>query len=158
MRDELRQHLLAYSRGRARGKATSSTQPARSTLPPSAPLPSAIQTLAFWRHPHAYLEWCRRRYGSRFTVNAVGMPPMVFMSDPADIKAIVGAPANVLHPGAGASVIAPLVGAGSFMLAEEDEHLIGRRAILPAFNHRAIHEHANMVQEIVVREVATWPL
>ena len=158
MRDELRQHLLAYSRGRARGKATSSTQPARSTLPPSAPLPSAIQTLAFWRHPHAYLEWCRRRYGSRFTVNAVGMPPMVFMSDPADIKAIVGAPANVLHPGAGASVIAPLVGAGSFMLAEEDEHLIGRRAILPAFNHRAIHEHANMVQEIVARELATWPL
>jgi cytochrome P450 len=130
----------------------------RRQQPPNAPLPSTVQTLAFWRHPHAYLEWCRRRYGSRFIVNAVGMPPMVLTSDTADIKAIVGAPADVLHPGAGAKVIAPLVGAGSFMLADEDEHLTGRRAMLPAFNHRAIHEHADMVQEIVSREIATWPL
>jgi cytochrome P450 len=125
--------------------------------PPSPPLPSALQTLAFWRHPHAYLEWCRRRYGGRFTVNAVGMPPMVFMSDPADIKAIVGAPADVLHPGAGGRTIAPLVGEGSFMLAEEEEHLSGRRAILPEFHHRRIVEHTEMVREIAAREVATWP-
>jgi cytochrome P450 len=121
-------------------------------------LPSTIQTLAFWRHPHAYLDWCRRRYGSRFTVNAVAMAPMVLMSDPADIKAIVGAPANVLHPGAGAAVIEPLVGEGSFMLADEDEHLAGRRAMLPAFSHRAIQEHADMVLETVTRELTTWPL
>ncbi len=125
--------------------------------PPSPPLPSAVQTLAFWRHPHAYLEWCRRRYGARFTVNAVGRPPMVFMSDPADIKAIVGAPANVLHPGAGGRAIVPLVGEGSFMLAEEEEHLSGRRTILPAFHHRRIGEHAGMVREIAAREVAKWP-
>ena len=126
--------------------------------PRGAPLPSAIQTLAFWRHPHAYLEWCRRRYGSRFTVKAVGMPPMVFMSDSADIKTIVAAPADVLHPGAGGSTIAPLVGDGSFMLAEEDEHLSGRRATLPAFHHRLVREHAEAVREIAAREVATWPL
>lgn len=126
--------------------------------PPSAPLPSTIQTLAFWRHPHAYLEWCRRRYGSRFTVYAIGKPPLVFMSEPSDIKAIVSAPADVLHPGAGGTAIAPLVGDGSFMLAEEDEHLAGRRAVLPAFHHRLINEHAEMVQEIVERGVATWPL
>jgi cytochrome P450 len=125
--------------------------------PPSPPLPSALQTLAFWRHPHAYLEWCRRRYGARFTVNAVGMPPMVFMSDPRDIKAIVGAPADVLHPGAGGSTIAPFVGAGSFMLAEEDEHLSGRRSILPEFHHRRIVEHTAMVREIAARELAAWP-
>ncbi|MGO8905564.1 MAG: cytochrome P450 [Solirubrobacteraceae bacterium] len=125
--------------------------------PPSPALPSALQTLAFWRHPHAYLEWCRRRYGARFTVNAVGMPPMVFMSDPADIKAIVGASANVLHPGAGGRAIAPFVGDGSFMLAEEEKHLAGRRAILPAFHHRVVHEHAEMVREIAAREIATWP-
>jgi cytochrome P450 len=158
MRDEIRQQLPGHPRGRARGKVMISTQPARGALPPSAPLPSTIQTLAFWRNPHAYLGWCQRRYGSRFTVNAVGMPPMVFMSEPADIKAIVAAPANVLHPGAGGTAIAPLVGDGSFMLADEDEHLTGRRATLPAFHHRFIHEHAEVMEEIVVREVATWPL
>jgi cytochrome P450 len=132
--------------------------PKRSGLPPSPPLPSMVQTLAFWRHPHAYLEWCRRRYGSRFTVHAVGTAPMVFMSQPSDIKAILGAPANVLHPGAGGSPISPLVGDGSFMLADEEEHLTGRREALPAFHHRVIEEHAEMVQESVIRDIATWPL
>lgn len=82
---------------------------------------------------------------------------MVFMSDPADIKAIVGAPANVLHPGAGGRAIMPLVGEGSFMLAEEEAHLSGRRTILPAFHHRRISEHAGMVREIATREAAKWP-
>ncbi len=126
-------------------------------LPPSAPLPATIQTLAFWRDPHAYLKWCRHHYGSRFTVNSVGMPPLVFMSEPDDIKAIVRAPANILHPGAGGITIKPLVGEGSFMLADEDAHLSGRRAALPMFHHRLVQEHATMVQDIVTREVATWP-
>src|SRR6202035_1784566 len=127
-------------------------------MPPSAPLPASIQTFAFWRDPHAYLKWGRRRYGARFTIRPLGMPPMVFMSDPADIKAIVKAPADVLHPGAGAGVIAPLVGEGSFMLAEEDEHLSRRRAVTPAFHHGLTEQHAGVVQEIVIREGATSPL
>jgi cytochrome P450 len=117
-----------------------------------------MQTLAFWRNPHAYLEWCRHRYGNRFTISAIGMAPLVFMSGASDIKAIVRAPADVLHPGAGGAAIAPLVGPGSFMLADEEEHLNGRRAILPALHHRLVREHAEMVQEIVAGEVAGWPL
>jgi cytochrome P450 len=126
--------------------------------PSSAPLPTSLQSFAFWRDPHSYLAWCRRRYGSTFTINPVGKPPLIFMSRPADIRAIVNAPADVLHPGAGGSVISPLVGGGSFMIAEEDEHLAGRRSILPAFHHQFINEHANRVREIAAREISTWPL
>jgi len=126
-------------------------------LPPSAPLPSALQTLGFWRDPHSYLAWCRKRYGSRFTIRSVGMPPLVFTADPMDISAIVRAPADVLHPGAGAAVIAPLVGEDSFMLAEEDKHLAGRRAIMPGFNHQRVADHAAMVNDTVDDEVASWP-
>jgi cytochrome P450 len=154
-RHEYAGYVVNQTRRPSRNHAIRRADPA---LPPSAPLPSAIQTLAFWRHPHAYLEWCQRRYGSRFTINPIGMPPLVFMSDPADIKAIVRAPAEVLHPGAGANVIAPLVGEGSFMLVEEDKHLTGRRAILPAFKHRVIEDHTAMIKEIAAREIAAWPL
>jgi len=82
---------------------------------------------------------------------------MVFLSDAADIKTIVRAPANVLHPGAGGVVIRPLVGDGSFMLADEDAHLDGRRAILPAFRYTRVREHTEMVDDIVRQEVALWP-
>jgi cytochrome P450 len=126
-------------------------------LPPSAPLPATVQTLAVWRDPHRYLAWCRRRYGSRFTIRTLGLPPLVFMSDKDDIIAIVRAPADVLCPGVGAAVIAPLVGEGAFMLSEEDKHLQGRRAILPAFQHKRVRAHTEMVNDIVTQEVAQWP-
>ena len=129
----------------------------RSTLPPSPRLPVTLQTLGFWRNPHAYLAWCRKHYGSRFTIRALGMAPLVFVSEPQDIRAIVRAPADVLHPGTGAAVIAPLVGEGSFMLAEEDDHLGGRRAILPGFQHHRIQAHAEMIDDVVSREIASWP-
>ncbi|MGH2880348.1 MAG: cytochrome P450 [Solirubrobacteraceae bacterium] len=138
-------------------KEASGMPTSKRALPPSPHLPAIVQTLAFWRDPHAYLTWCRRRYGKTFVVRAVGSPPLVFMSHHADIKAIVRASADVLHPGAGGTVIEPLVGEGSFMLADEDEHLRGRRAIMPAFHQRAIADHADVLREIVAREVASWP-
>jgi hypothetical protein len=86
------------------------------------------------------------------------MPPLVFMAEPADIKAIITAPADILHPGAGAAVIAPLVGDSSFMLAEEQQHLAGRKTILPAFHHRVIAEHAEAVRELTRHAIGQWPL
>jgi len=43
------------------------------------------------------------------------------------------------------------------MLAEEDAHLNGRRAILPAFAHSSVREHAQMITDTVKREIASWP-
>lgn len=126
-------------------------------LPPSLPIPTALQTFAFWRTPHAYLELCQRRLGSRFTIYPLGKLPMVFMSNPSDLEAIVTARPNVLHPGAGAEVIEPLVGTQSFMLLEESEHLTVRRAIMPAFHESVVLEHVAMVSDIAQRELARWP-
>lgn len=127
-------------------------------LPPTAPLPAVVQTLGCRWWPFAYLERCRARYGDRFTVYPVDMPPLVFLSDPEDIKTLIAAPATVLHPGEGGTVIAPLVGESSFMLCEGDEHTCGRSAIMPAFHRRVVQEHAAMAEEIVERDIASWPL
>ncbi|HTZ87471.1 MAG TPA: cytochrome P450 [Solirubrobacteraceae bacterium] len=126
-------------------------------LPPASPLPVLAQTLLVARWPHRFLEWHWRRYGNRFTVRTVGLPPLVFCSDKADIKAIVNAPADVLHPGAGAAVITPLVGEGSFILQEDHDHMARRRAVMPAFARRAVLEHTTMIHEAVEDEIASWP-
>jgi len=120
-------------------------------------LPSVVQTLAFWRDPHAYLRWCSNHGGRTFTMTPLGKPPLVFMSDAEDIKAIVTAEPDVLRPGEGGDVIAPLVGRDSFMLADGDDHLAGRRRILPGFQHARVSAHTEMVRATVVREIATWP-
>jgi cytochrome P450 len=126
-------------------------------LPRHAPIPVVAQTLAFWRDPHRYLAWCRKRYGRRFTVHALGMAPLVFLSDPREIKAMLKAPADVLHPGTGAAVIAPLVGEGSFMLAEEHDHLRGRRASLAGFHQTRVDAHHEQIVRIVEKAVNAWP-
>jgi tetraprenyl-beta-curcumene synthase len=143
---------------RAATDARGPVQPAaRGALPPGLPLPAAAQTFVIWKSPFTYLERCRHRYGSRFTINMTSHPPLVFLSDPDDIKAILTAPADVLHPGEGANTIEPLAGEESFMLCEKNEHLNGRRVILPAFHAQVVQQHAGMVAEVARREVASWP-
>jgi cytochrome P450 len=110
-----------------------------------------------WRSPFAYLERCRRRYGSRFTIRATGFPPLIFLSDPKDVRALIGAPADVLHPGEGGSTIAPIVGENSFMLLDEDRHLSARKAILPAFHAKVVQQHADLVADVARREIRSWP-
>jgi cytochrome P450 len=111
----------------------------------------------FWVSPFTYLERCRRRYGSRFTLRATSRPPLVFFSDLSDIKEVLTAPPDVLHPGEGGSTIEPLVGNESFMLREEEEHLNGRKVILPPFHAKVVANHAELVADVVRREVASWP-
>jgi cytochrome P450 len=129
----------------------------RRRLPPGLPLPAPLQTMLFWKSPLAYLELCQRRYGRRFTLRATSHPPLVFLSDPADIKAILATPARLLHAGKGAETIRPLVGDSSFMLCEGDEHLATRRTILPAFHAKIVEQQAEAVAEIARREVEAWP-
>jgi cytochrome P450 len=127
-------------------------------LPPTPPLPGSLQTLICRWAPLGLLEWCNQNLGDRFTLYPVDLPPVVFLSNPADIRAVLGASSAVLQPGAGGSAIAPIVGSHSFMLHDTDEHLRGRRAILPSFSQSAIEQHARRVTEIVDAEVGSWPL
>lgn len=130
----------------------------RRELPPSAPLPAAAQTLACRRRPLEYLRWCHARYGDRFVVYPIDMPPLVFLADPAEIHAVLTAPVDVLHPGAGGAILAPLVGKRSFMLCEETEHLHGRKAAMPAFARTVIESRAELVARTVKEEIESWPL
>jgi cytochrome P450 family 135 len=130
----------------------------RREMPPSAPLPAAAQTLACRRWPLEYLRWCHARYGDRFVVYPLDMPPLVFLADPAEIHAVLTAPVDVLHPGAGGAILAPLVGKRSFMLCEEAEHLQGRKAAMLAFTRAAVESRAEIVARTIREEIESWPL
>lgn len=130
---------------------------ARAALPAGSRAPSAVQTLLCWRRPLSYLERCRERYGTPFTYRQVGQPPLVFLADREHVKALFKAPAETLHPGEGARTIEPIVGPRSFMLLDEDEHLKGRRRILPALHSDAVNEHAQLVREHARHEIHSWP-
>jgi cytochrome P450 len=83
---------------------------------------------------------------------------MVFLTSLEDVKAMFKAPADVLHPGEGVQTVRPIVGPSSFMLQDEDAHMQGRKAILPPYRQHIVDRHAQMIDELVRHEIATWPV
>jgi cytochrome P450 len=103
------------------------------------------------------LERCRRRYGKRFTLRIVGTPPFVALSEPDELKQLFAAPPDVLHPGEGARVLEPILGANSVLLLDEGPHLEQRRLMLPSFHGERIQGLAGVMSELTERELASWP-
>ena len=105
-----------------------------SQLPPGPRWPKSVQTLAWWNRPLPFFERCRARYGTRFTTLLLGQPPFVHLSDPGEIKEVLTAQPDVLHPGEGARILEPTVGPNSVILLDGAPHLEQRRLMLPAFH------------------------
>jgi cytochrome P450 len=126
-------------------------------LPPGPRLPALLQTLGMWSRPTAFLERSRARYGKRFTIRMVGQVPLVIISDPDEIKQIYLAPPDVLHPGEGAKILEPIVGANSVILLDEGSHLEQRKLLLPAFHGESMQRLAGLMRELAESEVESWP-
>jgi cytochrome P450 len=126
-------------------------------LPPGPPYPAAIQGIGFWSRPLAFLERCRARYGGRFTIRLLLTPPFVMLSDPAELKQVFTAPADVLHPGQGARVLEPVVGSTSVILLDGSAHMEQRKLMLPAFHGEKMARLSGLMAEVAEREVAEWP-
>ncbi len=115
-----------------------------------------MQLLGTWTRPTATLEGLRR-YGTRCTIRLPFQPPFVVLSDPAEIKELFTAPADVLHPGAGARVLEPIVGRNSVILLDEADHLEQRRLLLPAFHGERMQRMTDVMVRLTDAELDTWP-
>ncbi len=125
-------------------------------LPRGPSAPSAFQTLGWQTRPIPYLEQCRARFGTTFTLDLLGIDPFVMMSDPNDIKAIFTAPPEVLHPGEGSAILLPVVGPNSILLLDETRHMTQRKLMLPAFHGERMDALREVVTAVAESEVETW--
>jgi cytochrome P450 len=133
-------------------------RPPVAQLPPGPRSPRSVQTLAWWTRSIPLFERCRARYGKRFTLHLLQTPPGVHLSDPADIKEVFTAPAEVLHPGEGARILEPVVGPSSVILLDEAPHLSQRKLMLPAFHGERMAALTGLLEDVTDREVGGWPL
>ncbi len=129
----------------------------RDQLPPGPPGPSLLHMAATWTRPTASLHRAYEKYGKRFTVRLPFQPPFVVLSDPADIKELLTAPPDVIHPGEGARILEPVVGSKSVILLDEDEHLEQRKLLLPAFHGERMQRLVGLMSELTERELDGWP-
>ena len=127
-------------------------------LPAGPNLPAVVQTLGYWTRPTAFLERARRRYGSRFTLRPIGQDPIVMISDPQEIRELMTASPDVLHPGEGGKVIEPVVGPTSVIVLDEERHMEQRKLMLPPFHGEALQRLSGLIDEFCEREVSSWPV
>ena len=104
------------------------------TLPPGPAWPTAVQTLGWWARPVPSWSAAARATARRFTIKLVAQEPFVMVSDPDDIKQVFTAPADVLHPGEGARILEPIVGAELDPAARRAAPPRQRKLVLPAFH------------------------
>src|SRR5215212_8345960 len=129
----------------------------RMRLPPGPRMPRSLQTIAWWTRTVPFLERARDRYGKRFTMRLLQTPPFVHHSEPEHLREIFTAAPEVLHPGEGARVLQPVVGANSVILLDERAHLSQRKLMLPAFHGEKMQRLSGLVREVTEREVGRWP-
>ena len=126
-------------------------------LPPGPRLPTALQTIGWWARPTSFMERCRERYGHRFTIKLAAQQPFVMLSDPAELKQLFTAPADVLHPGEGARILEPIVGPNSILLLDEGAHLAQRKLVLPAFHGERMAALGEVISDVARTEIERWP-
>jgi cytochrome P450 family 135 len=126
-------------------------------LPPGPSLPPAVQTAWWLARPISFMNIARRRFGDSFCVRFLGFErAMVMLSDPEAIRALYTEREQRLPPGRTVALL-PVVGPGSLLLLEGDEHLARRRIMLPPFHGERMRSYESLMREIAEQEVASWP-
>lgn len=109
--------------------------------------------------PEAFLSFCHRRYGSCFTVKAAGLGTFVYLTDPADIRAVFRADAGTFHAGeANGLVLAALLGPTSVLVTDGEVHRRQRQLMAPAFHGHAVAQLAATMAGVAAADIASWPV
>ncbi len=122
-------------------------------------MPSLFQMLKWVFRPIPLMRGCAETYGDAFTVRLLGVPPMVFFSDPAAIKQVfTGDPERLQAGQANSMAFKLIVGPNSILLLDGARHKRERKLLMPPFHGERMRLYGDMMCEIVDRSIDAWPV
>ena len=126
--------------------------------PPGPRSPSFVQTARFLTRPLEFFQEQVDTYGPTFTIHLAGLPTLVMLTTPADLKALFTAPADVMHAGAAnALAFGAVAGTRTHFVLDRESHLERRRLMLPPFHGDRMHDYGEAMADVTARAVAAWP-
>jgi cytochrome P450 family 135 len=126
-------------------------------LPPGPKEPAALQTYEWVARPTTLMRRAQARYGEPFTLRlAWSDAPMVFTSDPAEIKRVYAASPGELRAGASSAFLEPFAGPRSILVLDGEEHLKERRLMLPPFHGEELQGWRETMASVAHEELDRW--
>jgi cytochrome P450 len=127
-------------------------------LPPGPKGPPPAVFARFLLQPGKFLEDCRDRYGTPFTVRLSSQRTIVITDDPAVIKQVFTSDPTKLLAGVANVVLQPLLGPRSVLTLDDPEHMRQRKLLLPPFHGERMELYAEAVTDAAERTIASWPV
>jgi cytochrome P450 len=137
--------------------ATATTEPVR--LPPGSRMPKPIQGMAFLAANHGMYAALARRYDSAvISVNLPRLGHAVVISDPVLAREVFNTSTHLIERAtSGGGSLGDGFGSGSMFSLAGDELLARRKLVLPLFHGKRMRSYEPIIEEEVMREIATWP-
>ena len=112
--------------------------------------------MRFVVRPISFMEHWRHELGETFAASLIGPGEVVFISDAESVKALYSRDRqNTIAPGRNI-VLKPLLGEGSLLRQEGDEHLRRRKLMLPPFHGERMRAYEDVIEEATLDAIAGW--
>jgi cytochrome P450 len=131
-------------------------------LPPCSRMPALFQSLSTLSARRWLLRrW--RRHGDLITlrINAGRLASVrntVLLTRPSHIHQLFSGSPDALYAGESNAVMAPISGPRAVVLADGAEHARLRKLLLPGFTMVALRGYEDLITELAIAEVTSWPL
>ncbi len=128
-------------------------------FPPGSKLPAIAQAVLYVRAPLGFLTQLQRRHGDIFSVSFPYFGKVVYVADPALVKAVFTGSPEQFHAGeANATVLEPALGPNSVLTLDDAPHMQQRKLLLPPFHGERIQRYGELMREVTLREMESWPV
>ncbi len=128
-------------------------------FPPGSKLPAIAQAVRYVRGPLSFLTELQRRHGDIFSVSFPYFGKVVYVADPAMVKAVFTGSPEQFHAGeANATVLEPALGPNSVLTLDDAPHMQQRKLLLPPFHGERIEHYGELMREVTLREMESWPV
>jgi cytochrome P450 len=108
--------------------------------------------------PERFMRRCARLYGGEFKARLGPGAAVVFLSDPASVKAVFhGTPAE-MNMGDINGLFRRVLGRNSLLVIDGDDHLRQRRLLIPPFRGDSVAQHYDAMVAAAEEDVAAWPM
>lgn len=110
-------------------------------------------TLQVMRDPSVLIRW-RERYGDPFGMKALN-GDLIITGRPELAREVFALPDDAFSPFA-VQTLAPVLGSGSLLLLEGEQHRRHRRRLVPPFQKDDLAFHAETIRTVAERRCASW--